>query len=238
MTLPQQIAAYLTRKIMNGEIAPTTRLPTERELAAEYGTTRNVIREAIKRLEAVGLVQSRQGSGTYAQNPQLSAGVELFDSLMLLDDGTVNLKLLRDALEFRTYVIRFIVRMAALRRTADELTEVERLVAVRRGARDLPDLLEETTARLFHVIAYATHNQICHLMFNTVEKVSFKVRSYVDTYIPGFESTQEVFERLVDAFQRRDPAQAELTILRYGESLEDIFREAGAPHDPIIVVRS
>lgn len=61
----EQVVEQLTERIHSGEFKPNQRLPTERELGELFGVSRGVIREAIKVLSSVGLVESRQGSGTY-----------------------------------------------------------------------------------------------------------------------------------------------------------------------------
>jgi GntR family transcriptional regulator len=63
--LYQQIADDLRQKIESGEIARGSQLPTELELCDAYGASRNTIRDAIKRLTGHGLVETRQGQGTY-----------------------------------------------------------------------------------------------------------------------------------------------------------------------------
>src|SRR5829696_683039 len=61
--LSDQIVAALERRIRSGKVAPGTRLPSERELCAEFGVSRIVVREAIARLKADGYVETRQGAG-------------------------------------------------------------------------------------------------------------------------------------------------------------------------------
>jgi GntR family transcriptional regulator len=61
----QQIADDLRRKIDSGELAPGAQLPTELELREAYDASRNTIRDAIKRLMNLGLVQTKPGQGTF-----------------------------------------------------------------------------------------------------------------------------------------------------------------------------
>jgi DNA-binding FadR family transcriptional regulator len=212
---PEAIAGTLTRRIVGGQYPQGMRLPTERELAAEFNSTRNVVREALKRLEANGLVDIRHGSGIYAENPQFATGVELFDVLMTGEDGTVNALFLRDVLEFRAYVFRFMVQLAAVRHTDEELRHLRELLDERAAMRDDPERLNELSRQLFQEVARATHNQVCVLLFNTVERVSLEIRTLVDLPALGFEQSQQVFERILDAFAQRDSALAELVVLRY-----------------------
>jgi GntR family transcriptional repressor for pyruvate dehydrogenase complex len=63
--LSERIITVLREQILNGEIAPGQKLPTEGQLTETYGVSRTVIREAITSLAADGLVESRQGAGVF-----------------------------------------------------------------------------------------------------------------------------------------------------------------------------
>ena len=67
MTTPmyRDIAAQLRQRIESGEFASGSRLPTEQDLQAQYGASRNTIREAIKQLTTLGLVETKPGQGTF-----------------------------------------------------------------------------------------------------------------------------------------------------------------------------
>lgn len=65
MPLHQQLREQLLNRILRGEWAPGTAMATEHELAAEYGVSRQTIREAIRALRYEGFVQARRGSGTF-----------------------------------------------------------------------------------------------------------------------------------------------------------------------------
>lgn len=223
-TRSRQIAGELARRIIGGEFPVDSRLPTERELAAQFHTTRNVVREALKRLETSGLVQIRRGSGVYADNPQLTAGVEFFDVLLGLENGAINAAFLRDVLEFRGFVFRLMVRLAALRRSDAELARFHSLVAERRDAAVDPERENEITLAIFREIARATHNQVCQMLFNSVERVTRRLRALVDLPSVGFEQTQKIFERLEEAFLQHDAALAELTVIRH---VDATFRAFG-----------
>jgi GntR family transcriptional regulator, transcriptional repressor for pyruvate dehydrogenase complex len=64
-TRPQRVVAGLKDKILSGELAPGTKLPSEAELLAEYAVSRTVVREAVSRLQAEGLVETFQGRGSF-----------------------------------------------------------------------------------------------------------------------------------------------------------------------------
>jgi DNA-binding FadR family transcriptional regulator len=219
-TVSQEITGKLTRRIVNNHYPVGAKLPTERSLALEFGVTRHVVREALKRLEAVGLVRIRQGSGIYVESMQLTGGIEMFDVLLTRDDGSVNVPLLQDVAEFRSHMVRLIARLAASRRTPEEMVEIRKAFLERRLDKDNPARLEGANLRLFQLIAQATHNRVYQLLFNTLGRVYLKLRAVLDIPLMGFEHTEIVMERLLDAFEQQDGEMAELLVTRYLDAIQ------------------
>jgi GntR family transcriptional repressor for pyruvate dehydrogenase complex len=75
--LVQRVHHQLRARIASGEYAANTRLPGEHDLAALYGVSRPVVREALRRLRDDGLVVSRQGAGTFVRGTEAEGGREL-----------------------------------------------------------------------------------------------------------------------------------------------------------------
>ncbi|HWX50209.1 MAG TPA: FadR/GntR family transcriptional regulator [Roseomonas sp.] len=116
--LPSRIAALIAGGIAEGRWKPGERLPAEQALADAYGVSRNVIREAVSRLRADGLVQSRQGVGAFVIRKQ-GTGVLRFDAEALQDDATFrSLFELRAILEIQT------AGLAAERRTPNDIAAI------------------------------------------------------------------------------------------------------------------
>jgi DNA-binding GntR family transcriptional regulator len=86
MPLNLQIRERMHNRILSGEWAPGAAIPSEHELAAEYGVSRQTIRESIRALRYEGFLQSRRGSGTYVRL-QLSSDPLVFTQDLLLDGG-------------------------------------------------------------------------------------------------------------------------------------------------------
>lgn len=87
MPLHHQLREQLQNRILRGEWAPGTVMATEHELAAEYGVSRQTIREAIRALRYEGFVQARRGSGTFIRQalPGGPLTIELGTSLGIQD---------------------------------------------------------------------------------------------------------------------------------------------------------
>src|SRR5436190_10898173 len=82
-----EITAHLEKLILSGKLRTDDRLPPERELAEQWDVSRSVVREAIGRLAALGLVRSRQGSGTRIAAPDGSH--QLLNYEWMLKQGLV-----------------------------------------------------------------------------------------------------------------------------------------------------
>src|SRR5690606_14034315 len=67
-SLPDQVAELIVRRIAGGELPVGHRLPSQRQLAQSMGVGLAVVREAIKRLEALNIVDATHGSGTVVQS--------------------------------------------------------------------------------------------------------------------------------------------------------------------------
>lgn len=109
--LSDRLAASLKQLLDSGAWAPDQRLPTEQALAAQYGVSRTVVREAVSRLRAAGRLVARQGSGVFVA-PSHAARALDFDPQVLTDlDGVLQVVEVRGALEGE------IAALAALRAT-------------------------------------------------------------------------------------------------------------------------
>lgn len=88
----EALAAELLREIARGDYAPGDTLPTERDIARAHGISRATVREAMRRLEAQGMVRRRQGAGTkvIASRPApFTAPVQSLESLLSYPPDTV-----------------------------------------------------------------------------------------------------------------------------------------------------
>jgi DNA-binding FadR family transcriptional regulator len=163
----EEIAEQLRSLILNGQYPPGSKLPPERELSKRLRVNRASLREALKKLEHLGLVRIRQGDGTRVTNFMETGGIELVQHLLPLGGGRP--ELIRDLLEFRRIFGRELARLAASRSSKDR-DGLARL-------RALADKADRTTgsADLFDLdfdfyvaIAQMSGNQVMLLLINTV----------------------------------------------------------------------
>ncbi|WP_119153587.1 FadR/GntR family transcriptional regulator [Caldimonas tepidiphila] len=118
--LAHRLVEALTREIQDQQLRPGERLPTEPELMARFGVSRTVVREAMSRLQAAGLVVTRHGAGTFVR-PQEPGG-RLIGAREGAGEQTFADKL--EMLELRMSVESAAAALAAQRRTPQQLEEL------------------------------------------------------------------------------------------------------------------
>ncbi|RPI96896.1 MAG: FadR family transcriptional regulator, partial [Spirochaetales bacterium] len=84
--LHEEIVSQMIGRIVAGRFRPGERLSAEREIAANLHVNRATLREALKKLEVMGLVEIRHGDGIYVKNYLESGNLELFKEIVYLDE--------------------------------------------------------------------------------------------------------------------------------------------------------
>lgn len=197
--LIDQVIEQLRGQIEAGRWAVGDRIPTEAELAASTGTSRNTVREAVQSLVHAGLLERRQGSGTY-----VLASSELAGAV----SRRVALASNRDVLEVRRALEVGAARLAAARRTDEDVALMRALITSRNlahASRDLEAAAEADTA-LHRAIGQASHNQVLiDLYENFLSAVQESIR--VSLITTGTMDDDE-HVKLVDAIDSGDAEAA------------------------------
>jgi len=153
--LARQVANLISNGILGGELARGSRLPSERELAADFKVSRPTLREAIHVLEALGLVEVRHGDGTYVSKNPSAFSPRVLKQMLERDDT-----LLLDMVEVRKEVEVRNAELAAEHATEEEVRRLSQILHeieadVRAGREDFERDIE------FHLtVAEASHNRI------------------------------------------------------------------------------
>lgn len=152
LRLSEEVSSDLQRRIAGGEIKPGERLPTEKALGEAFGVSRAVVREAIARLKADGLIETRQGSGAFVVEAPKTINLRFWQG------AGPELDELRDIFELRAMVEGAVAELAAQRRDQDDLrTMAEHLQAMDDAMAGGSDGTEADDN--FHIaMARATHN--------------------------------------------------------------------------------
>lgn len=200
--LSDTVVSELLVLIRNGTYPQGTRLPAERELSGLFGVSRASLRDAFRQLELLGLVEIRQGDGTYVRSPGADTLALPFRGLLT---GSPQAAL--DLLEFRQLLEPEIAALAAQRATAEHAALFERsLHQQRRDAAQGLRLSQEDL--LFHqLVAQIAGNPIILDVLSTLRSLLSDLRT---TALPGHlpEVTIAQHERIAQAILSGDAPQA------------------------------
>lgn len=160
--LPQKVVALLVRDIERGVLEPGSRLPTEQQLSATLGVSRNVIREAIAQLRADGLVEARQGVGAFVLAPEQRAAIRI-DRQTLKEEGNIE-----RLFELRSILETEAARLAATRRSAEQLAAIKAHLDRMGGEEKWEDGSIDADLAFHREVARATGNSYIHSFISFV----------------------------------------------------------------------
>lgn len=127
--MSDQLFARLRDQILTGRVAPGDPLPSERDLAADYGVNRHAVREAVKRLQQSRLIEVFHGGRTRALDWRRTAGLDLVVDVPGTLDAVSVPGVVHDALEMRACIGADAARLCALRASADQRAAIVRAAA-------------------------------------------------------------------------------------------------------------
>ena len=220
MTFAEQMAESIRESILSGELESGATLPTEPELAGQFGVSRAVVRDATRILMAWGLVEVQHGRGVFVTQPYNEA----FGDALLLALRRVGATAW-DVEQFDEIIFPEAVALAAKYATVEEIAEIKRLADEtirvisdfhkkwwhkKTPAAEL-NLYRGAFFKVLEAIYAATHNHV----FQQLAQPLFNLRSLRD-WAESEASTPDFFvaleshhiQGLVDAIASREPAKA------------------------------
>lgn len=205
-----QLVETLTDAIVSGRFAPGSHLPPERELAESLEVNRTSLRQALSRLEQVGLVESRQGSGTTVLDPVDNPDPHVMARLV----QHAGPGLMADLFEVRAGVVAMAARLAAERADDDSIARLrDALDAL--TATNAPAELQVAEMAWFSTLVDAAANRVL------ITLVRWFARAYGDA-APSFEAAfddpgavHHGLSTVLEAIEEHNPAAAEAAMTAY-----------------------
>ena len=194
-----------------------TRIPTEPELAEELGMSRNTVREAVRVLAFAGLLEVRQGNGTYVR--ALSSPAQALRSI-----GSASLL---EHLEVRALLEEACARQAARRRAPEAIAAMRTALAARTDLDDerrLDEFIERDLAFHLAVAEGSGNRALCELYRYFSQAVRLNLRAaLLDRSLP--EPDQPSHRAIVDAIEAGDEAAAGLAAAIVTEPVMQVLRQ-------------
>jgi GntR family transcriptional repressor for pyruvate dehydrogenase complex len=219
----EQAAAAIMDMITSGELGPGDRLPAERELALRLGISRSTIREAIRGLNMLRVLDVRHGDGIF---------ITSLDASSLLEVTGFAIQLLRDREVLDLFELRAILEGAATALATARITDEQRAALLDRleileASTTIDEFLEADIA--FHVsIAAAAGNRMLASLLDTFSARTYRAR-YLNASL-GLDQTlvtsKATHRRIYEAVVARDPDAARAIASAHVASVASWLRSA------------
>lgn len=224
--LYEQIAEQIKQRILRGELRTGDRLPTENELAEQFGASRTAIREAMKTLAQQGLIDTRPGRGAMVINATAQAMRHSLELLMRVEHAGGS----ADVMEVREMLEPEIAALAARRATQDQVTAMQEAVQAMDASLQDADAYIAADNQFHRALAQGTQNVLVLALVDSIVDLLSGQRKQIFAVEGGPVRGQLNHKRLLDAIRHHDPEAARQAMC---DHLQQVRQDAGiAPAQP------
>jgi GntR family transcriptional repressor for pyruvate dehydrogenase complex len=204
-TTAEEVVARLQEMIQSGELSHGDRLPPERDLAKLLGVSRPTLRAGIRSLTAVGILQSRQGAGTFVAEAQESPTLDT-NALRLLSalHGFTS----DEMFEARLALEMSIAALAAERATSEQMAQLAEEIAGMYASIDRPEQYLVHDMQFHQTVAAASGNRILTALMNMVASILFEYRSKTVKRAIDLKDSAEQHHNIYRAIREHNPETA------------------------------
>ena len=214
------VARQIERLISEGSLKPGDKLPSERELAEMFRVSRSSLRDGIRKLELLGLVEARHGEGTIVRDLSADSLVSPIASMLVRKR-----QLVAELLDVRKMLEPPLAGRAATNASADDIVHLADILRrqgekVRRG-----ELAIEEDSEFHYNIARAARNSVIIKVLDVLMGLLRKTRERSLQVGGRLQRSFAGHRRILRAIERRDAAAAEAAMRRHLEQIEEIIRK-------------
>lgn len=204
-TTVDMVVKLLTERINNGEYSPGSRLPSERKLQEAFGIGRLALREALSRLNALGIIETTHGKGTYVLNRIQSRTIKnILIPHFALSDSTR----LQELVDARTMIESEIAGLAARQRTQEDIRRLEMILDQEVDDSTPPELVAYLDLQFHQELALIIDNHFLVLMH---EAITSHIRTFLNAFVKNKNNPKEVLQAhrpILEAIKRGDTEDA------------------------------
>jgi len=213
----EQVAEQIRNSIFGGFLRPGQRLPSERDLAEQFDVTRTTLREALKKLESLKLIFIRHGDRATVLDYMRHGSLDILADLLSRKDK-LNTGLIENVMEGRVIIGAEVTRLAARRRTDDDLLNLDEAIVALESALHDEDPYREAEFEFFHVLATTSHNVFFVLLLNSIRKLYLANPETFQPLLGVPEETLQNHREVVDAVRRQEADAAVNTVRTFLEA--------------------
>jgi DNA-binding FadR family transcriptional regulator len=208
-SVAKQVADNIREAILDGRLKMDERLPTEEELARRFGISRPTIREALKRLAAQNLIQSKRGptGGTFVMRPDPAglAGTITAAATLLVGVGAFDID---EIIVARRETEAICCRLAAQNRSDDELAAMEAEIAIQSDRATSDEDFCASDVRFHRALVRASRNGPLELMMYTVIEAFIPITNMIVVRMRERQQVVNLHRNILDAVRGRKASAA------------------------------
>ncbi|MDP7645166.1 MAG: FadR/GntR family transcriptional regulator [Anaerolineales bacterium] len=229
-SIPEVVFQEVHKLITEGELRPGDNLPSEMELTERFGVGRSSIREAMRALQLMGVIEVIQGKGTFVR--------EVGVSPLMIDWSRVNkIGVLSEVMEARQFIEVLLAQLAAERATEADVNTLRGALEHSQDCLEDPNTEMGTLARAgidFHMaIADAAHNKILTMMYRTVRDM-YPDLARCTRITPEIAQARDLdHEELLVAISNGDPEEAARIMREHLEKAYQIMSANEGGKEPV-----
>ncbi|HZX65990.1 MAG: FadR/GntR family transcriptional regulator [Myxococcales bacterium] len=213
----EQVAEQIQKLIAEGTLKPGDRLPPERELATRFRVARSSIRDAVRTLEVMGILEPRQGTGTVVRDLSTDSLVVPLASVLVRKRELVS-----ELLDVRRILEPALAARAAKNATVEEVMELEDILRRQAEKMQRGEPTVEEDSEFHYAIGRAARNSVVLKVLDILMDLlrESRARSLQTQGRP--ERSYAGHRRVLRAIKRRDPDAAEKAVRKHLEEIESI----------------
>jgi GntR family transcriptional repressor for pyruvate dehydrogenase complex len=217
----EDIVQQIRTLIEEGKLKRNDHLPSERDLSETFRVSRTTVREAIRTLESMKLLQSRQGDGTYVLASSEESLIQPLAAALFKEKDDI-----RDIFYIRKIIEPHVAGLAAENATPQEIEEMERILQQQEESIEHGENIIETDSAFHNLMVKATTNRVMErLMVVLIDHLKQSREKYLteDEHDERAKRSLEGHQRVLSAVKKGDGDAARKSMLQHLEDIEGII---------------
>lgn len=219
-TLADEVAKRVAQMIRSGEYEPGDRLPTINEMASRFGVGHPTLREALKKLEVLGMVKTKHGSGVYVENNE--------DVLVLSNPiflGDISKDMMLDLVEARIPIEVTSVVQAAQNATDEHIERMEELLEKAGQYMEDDTVLTRTNMAFHQEVAVASGNMVLAQLLEVLANLFEREQQTILDIYGSREKDHVEHLSILEAVRAGDETLAEERMRKHLEGVREMIQQ-------------
>jgi GntR family transcriptional repressor for pyruvate dehydrogenase complex len=221
--VPEQIAERILQMITERQLKPGDRLPSERELATMMNVGRPALREALRALSMMNVIEIRQGAGAYVSKLDTAQLIQHLNFVFSLDDSSI-----LELFDARKIVEVGIIELAAQRITDEDIADLEASLKNSQATMHDPELFLLADLEMHALIARISRNPILIRFMESIHALGLASRRRTGRLDGVAQQSISDHHRIVEALKARDPQAARDAMLSHLARVEEKLKQIAA----------